>query len=164
MNSLRAREPGGPAPSMTFRRQEHGHAQPTRGKALRILERKGLLTRDWLLSARRNCHPPNSVTGRLTRPLVIQNWGTVAGRRVPLTGSGDASPARAGSPTENRSQTGRGSSQGPGARRPRFPQFGNARLAPGDGQATDQETADDSGDDEADRLGCVLGTTSRRQP
>ena len=36
--------PGGPAPSITFLSQEHGHARPTCGKALRILEDEGLLT------------------------------------------------------------------------------------------------------------------------
>ena len=37
--------PGGPAPSMTFLSQEHGHARPTCSRALRILEGEGLLTR-----------------------------------------------------------------------------------------------------------------------
>jgi GntR family transcriptional regulator len=37
--------PGGPAPSITFLSQEHGHARPTCSKALRILEDEGLLTR-----------------------------------------------------------------------------------------------------------------------
>ena len=37
--------PGGPAPSITFLSQERGHARPTCGKALRILEGEGLLTR-----------------------------------------------------------------------------------------------------------------------
>jgi len=38
-------ERGQPAPSITRRSQEHGHARPTCGKALRMLEREGLLTR-----------------------------------------------------------------------------------------------------------------------
>ncbi len=37
-------------------------------------------------------------------------------------------------------------------------------LAPGDDQAIDRGAAADGGDDEADRLGRVLGVTSRRQP
>ena len=38
------RRPGGPAPSITFLSQEHGHARPT-CRALRTLEDEGLLTR-----------------------------------------------------------------------------------------------------------------------
>jgi DNA-binding GntR family transcriptional regulator len=38
-------EPGRPAPSITRLSQEHGHARPTCGKALRMLEDEGLLTR-----------------------------------------------------------------------------------------------------------------------
>jgi GntR family histidine utilization transcriptional repressor len=38
-------ERGQPAPSITWLSQEHGHARPTCGKALRMLEGKGLLTR-----------------------------------------------------------------------------------------------------------------------
>ena len=38
-------ERGQPAPSITRLSQEHGHARPTCGKALRILEGEGLLTR-----------------------------------------------------------------------------------------------------------------------
>jgi DNA-binding GntR family transcriptional regulator len=37
--------PGRPAPSITRLSQEHGHARPTCGKALRMLEDEGLLTR-----------------------------------------------------------------------------------------------------------------------
>jgi len=36
---------GDPAPSITFLSQKHGHARPTCGKALQILEDEGLLTR-----------------------------------------------------------------------------------------------------------------------
>jgi DNA-binding GntR family transcriptional regulator len=36
---------GQPAPSITRLSQEHGHARPTCGKAMRVLEREGLLTR-----------------------------------------------------------------------------------------------------------------------
>ena len=36
---------GGPAPSITRLSQEYGHARPTCGKALRMLEDEGLLTR-----------------------------------------------------------------------------------------------------------------------
>ena len=38
-------EPGRPAPSITRLSQEHGHARPTCGKALRMLEGEGPLTR-----------------------------------------------------------------------------------------------------------------------
>ena len=38
-------ERGQPAPSITRLSQEHGHARPTCGKALRMLEGEGLLTR-----------------------------------------------------------------------------------------------------------------------
>jgi DNA-binding GntR family transcriptional regulator len=38
-------DPGQPAPSITRLSQEHGHARPTCGKALRILEGEGILTR-----------------------------------------------------------------------------------------------------------------------
>ena len=38
-------EPGRPAASITRLSQEHGHARPTCGKALRILEAEGLVTR-----------------------------------------------------------------------------------------------------------------------
>ncbi len=38
-------EPGRPAPSITRLSQEHGHARPTCGKALRMLKGEGLLTR-----------------------------------------------------------------------------------------------------------------------
>ena len=38
-------EPGQPAPSITRLSREHGHARPTCGKALRMLEGEGLLTR-----------------------------------------------------------------------------------------------------------------------
>ena len=38
-------ERGQPAPSITRLSQEHGHARPTCGKALRTLEGEGLLTR-----------------------------------------------------------------------------------------------------------------------
>ena len=38
-------ERGQPAPSITRLSREHGHARPTCGKALRMLEREGLLTR-----------------------------------------------------------------------------------------------------------------------
>jgi len=38
-------EPGQPAPSITRLSQEHGHARATCGKALRMLEDQGLLTR-----------------------------------------------------------------------------------------------------------------------
>lgn len=38
-------EPGQPAPPITRLSQEHGHARPTCGKALRMMEREGLLTR-----------------------------------------------------------------------------------------------------------------------
>jgi GntR family transcriptional regulator len=38
-------EPGRPAPSITSLSQEHGHARPTCGRALRVLEREGLLSR-----------------------------------------------------------------------------------------------------------------------
>lgn len=37
--------PGQPAPSITRLSQEHGHARPTCGKALRMLEGEGFLTR-----------------------------------------------------------------------------------------------------------------------
>jgi len=37
--------PGGPAPSITFFSQEHGHARPTCSRALRMVEDEGLLTR-----------------------------------------------------------------------------------------------------------------------
>jgi len=37
--------PGGPAPSITFLSQEHGHARPTCSRALRMVEDEGLLTR-----------------------------------------------------------------------------------------------------------------------
>jgi hypothetical protein len=37
--------PGGPALSITFLSQEHGHARPTCSRAMRILEDEGLLTR-----------------------------------------------------------------------------------------------------------------------
>lgn len=37
--------PGQPAPSITRLSQEHGHARLTCGKALRMLEGEGLLTR-----------------------------------------------------------------------------------------------------------------------
>jgi DNA-binding GntR family transcriptional regulator len=36
--------PGGAAPSITFLSREHGHARPTCGRALRMLEGEGLLT------------------------------------------------------------------------------------------------------------------------
>jgi DNA-binding GntR family transcriptional regulator len=36
---------GGPAPSITFLSQEHGHAGPTCSRALRVLEDEGLPTR-----------------------------------------------------------------------------------------------------------------------
>ena len=36
---------GQPAPTITRLSQEHGHARPTCGKALRMLEGEGLLTR-----------------------------------------------------------------------------------------------------------------------
>jgi DNA-binding GntR family transcriptional regulator len=36
---------GQPTPSITRLSQEHGHAQPTCGKALQMLEGEGLLTR-----------------------------------------------------------------------------------------------------------------------
>lgn len=36
---------GQPAPSITRLSQEHGHARPTCGKALRVLEGEGLLAR-----------------------------------------------------------------------------------------------------------------------
>ena len=38
-------EPGRPTPSITRLSQEHRHARLTCGKALRLLEREGLLTR-----------------------------------------------------------------------------------------------------------------------
>ena len=38
-------KPGQPAPPITRLSQEHGHARPTCGKALRMLEDEGLLTR-----------------------------------------------------------------------------------------------------------------------
>jgi len=38
-------KPGQPAPSITRLSQGHGHARPTCGKALRMLEGEGLLTR-----------------------------------------------------------------------------------------------------------------------
>jgi DNA-binding GntR family transcriptional regulator len=38
-------QPGGPAPSITFLSQEHGHARPTCSRALRTLDDEGLLTR-----------------------------------------------------------------------------------------------------------------------
>ena len=38
-------ERGQPAPSITRLSQEHGYARPTCGKALRMLEGEGLLTR-----------------------------------------------------------------------------------------------------------------------
>ena len=37
--------PGDRAPSITRLSQEHGHARPTCGKALRMLEDEGLVTR-----------------------------------------------------------------------------------------------------------------------
>ena len=37
--------PGGPAPSITFLSQEHGHARPTCSRALRMVEDEGLLMR-----------------------------------------------------------------------------------------------------------------------
>jgi len=37
--------PGGRTPSLSRLCQEHGHARPTCGKALRMLEGEGLLTR-----------------------------------------------------------------------------------------------------------------------
>ena len=37
--------PGGPAPSITFLSQEHGHARPTCSRAMRMVEDEGLLTR-----------------------------------------------------------------------------------------------------------------------
>ena len=37
--------PGGPAPSITFLSQEHGHARPACSRALRMVEDEGLLTR-----------------------------------------------------------------------------------------------------------------------
>jgi DNA-binding GntR family transcriptional regulator len=37
--------PGERAPSITDLSQEHGHARPTCGKALRVLEGEGLVTR-----------------------------------------------------------------------------------------------------------------------
>lgn len=37
--------PGQPAPSITSLSHEHGHARQTCGKALRMLEAEGLLTR-----------------------------------------------------------------------------------------------------------------------
>ena len=41
----RTPKPGQPAPPITRLSQEHGHARPTCGKALRMLEDEGLLTR-----------------------------------------------------------------------------------------------------------------------
>jgi GntR family transcriptional regulator len=38
-------EPGQPAPSITRLSQEYGHARPTCGKALRLLEGEQVLTR-----------------------------------------------------------------------------------------------------------------------
>jgi len=38
-------DPGQSAPTITRLSQEHGHARPTCGKALRMLEGEGLLTR-----------------------------------------------------------------------------------------------------------------------
>jgi GntR family transcriptional regulator, arabinose operon transcriptional repressor len=38
-------EPGRPVPSITTLSQEFGHARPTCGKAMRLLEREGLLIR-----------------------------------------------------------------------------------------------------------------------
>ena len=38
-------KPGQPAPPITRLSQEYGHARPTCGKALRMLEDEGLLTR-----------------------------------------------------------------------------------------------------------------------
>jgi len=40
-----ALKPGHPAPSITRLSQEYGHARPTCGKALRMLEDEGFLTR-----------------------------------------------------------------------------------------------------------------------
>jgi GntR family transcriptional regulator len=40
-----ALRPGQPAPSITRLSQEYGHARPTCGKALRILDAEGLLRR-----------------------------------------------------------------------------------------------------------------------
>jgi DNA-binding GntR family transcriptional regulator len=40
-----ALKPGRPAPSLTQLSHAHGHARPTCGKALRMLEGEGLLTR-----------------------------------------------------------------------------------------------------------------------
>jgi DNA-binding GntR family transcriptional regulator len=37
--------PGRPAPSITSLSQEHGHARQTCGRALRLLEGEGMLTR-----------------------------------------------------------------------------------------------------------------------
>jgi DNA-binding GntR family transcriptional regulator len=40
-----ALQPGQPAPVIAYLAREHGHARPTCGKALRLLEDEGLLKR-----------------------------------------------------------------------------------------------------------------------